>query len=276
MVPEFAENPVNDMSASRNPYHRPPGSPKLVRSIVVLMDILGYTDLTRRAEKEGRSQNLLVELYESLKTAREQLEDTNLIIDAPTSCDRFILRAFTDNIFIGWPIATSTRTAAGAALRHALEKVSLFQLDMALRGFFVRGAISVGDVFIDEIAVFGPALIDAYEAERSYVDTPRIILNPSAVETESDYRTHYSKSGECPISHRVCMDVDGRRFVNYLNSGRDDSKLIDRHQVVVTAKLEEFQTNTKVLRKYRWVAEYHNSFCAKYPKELGQRTISLS
>ena len=67
MVLEFAGNPVNDMTASRNSYHRPLGSPKLVKSIVVLMDILGYTDLTQKAEEEGRSQAFLVDLYESLK-----------------------------------------------------------------------------------------------------------------------------------------------------------------------------------------------------------------
>lgn len=245
-------------------------------SVVVLMDILGYIDMTRKAEEEGRSQALLLELYDPLKTAREWLEDANLIVDDPTPYDRFVLRAFTDNIVIGWPVATSTRTAAGSALRHALEKVSMFQLDMASRGFFVRGAISVGDVFIDDIAVFGPALLDAYEAERERADTPRVILTPSAVETESDYRAHYPKSESYPISHCVCTDADGRHFVNYLSAGLFDGALISRHQDAVLAKLEEFQTNPKVRRKYHWVAEYHNGFCAKHPEQFGQRTISLS
>ena len=128
-------------------------------------------------------------------------------------------------------------------------------------------------MFIDDIAVFGPGLLDAYEAERDNADMPRVILTPSAAEAESDYRAHYPKSETYPILHCLCTDADGRRFVNYLNAGLIDGGLIARHQDAVQAKLGEFQTSAKVLRKYRWVAEYHNAFCAKHPAQFAQRII---
>ena len=63
-----------------------------MRSVVVLMDVLGYIDMTRKAEDEGRSQALLAELYEPLKVARGWLEDKNLILDNRSRHDRFVLR----------------------------------------------------------------------------------------------------------------------------------------------------------------------------------------
>lgn len=239
------------------------------------MDVLGYKCMIRRAEQDNRSQALLEDLYEPLKTARESLEDTNLVVDDHTPKDRFVLRAFTDNIVMGWPLPTSTRTAAGSALRQALEKVSLFQLDMASRGFFFRGAISVGDVFIDGIAVFGPALLDAYCGESKHADFPRVILTTSAVEAECEYRANYPKSESYPLSRHVHVDSDNWHFVNYLNSGFLDGVLISRHRDVLVAKLKEFEKDIKIERKYRWVAEYHNAFCAEHPEEFRQWNVPL-
>lgn len=241
------------------------------------MDILGYIDMTRRAERDKRSQALLDELYEPLRNARESLEDANLeMVNDPTQKDRFALRGFTDNIVMGWPLQSSTVTAAGSALRHALAKVSLFQLDMASRGFFFRGAITVGDVFIDEFAVFGPALLNAYDAEREHADTPRVILTASALATECEYRANYPHSESYPLSQYLRADTDDRRFVNYLNAGLLDPELITQHRDAVAAKLKEFETNTKIGRKYRWVVEYHNSFCAEHAEQFAQQNVPVS
>ncbi len=239
------------------------------------MDILGYKDMTRSAELENRSQILLDELYGPLKTAREWLEDAYIELSESTPKDRFVLRAFTDNIVMGWPLTVS---AVGPALCHALRKVSSFQLDMATRGFFIRGAIAVGDVFIDEVAVFGPALLDAYEAEQVYADTPRVILTDTAEKAEADYRTIYPKSENYPLSEYLSKDKDkdNRWFVNYLTSGLQVEQLVANHKDVVSAKLKEFHADRKILKKYQWVAQYHNSFCDEHAERFGQQKLPAS
>jgi len=268
---------LDHMPTSRNPYYRPPGLPKLQKSVVVLMDMLGYKCMTRRAERDNRCQALLEELYKPLRNARESLEDANLeMVNNPTQKDRFVLRGFTDNIVMGWPLQSSTVTAAGSALRHALAKVSLFQLDMASRGFFFRGAITVGDVFIDEFAVFGTALLNAYVAESEHADTPRIILAACAATTECEYWASCGNPESYPLSQYLRADTDNRRFVNYLNAGLLAPTLITQHRDMVVDKLKEFQTDTKTRRKYRWVAEYHNSFCAEHAEQFAQQIIPVS
>lgn len=224
--------------------------------------------MIRSAEKESRCQRLLAELYRPLKDARGWLEDSNLeYLGEPPEKHRFALRAFTDNIVMGWPL----RNSAGAALRRALEKVSWFQIDMATHGFFVRGAITVGEVFIDDIAVFGPALLDTYDAEREHAVMPRVILTARAAQAEQEYRA------TDPLSQYTLRDADNRLFVNYLEAATHNEQLMEnlitQHRNQVTSKLEEFKADAKIWSKYRWVAEYHNSFCDRHPEYFGDKKI---
>ncbi|MCH5277488.1 MAG: hypothetical protein J1E80_06585 [Desulfovibrionaceae bacterium] len=46
-----------------------------------------------------------------------------------------------------------------------------------LEGFLVRGGITCGDYFVDELGIFGPAIELAYVLESSYAIYPRIIID---------------------------------------------------------------------------------------------------
>ena len=146
-------------------------------------------------------------------------------------------------------------------------------MDMALRGFFVRGAISVGDVYIDDIAVFGPAHLNAYEAEQKQAITPRVILANSAVEAACEYQATYPESESNPLSQRVRLDSDDLRFVNYLDFASHDVTLITQHRDIVSTKYQEHEADLRIQSKYCWVAKYHNNFCAEHSEKFGQLNI---
>lgn len=238
------------------------------------MDILGFKSMTEKAEKEGQSQNFLDQLYGPLKTARECLEDTNLLLNELTQKDEFVLRAFTDNVFMGYPLQTSATSSVGSVLRRALSKASAFQLDMAINGFFIRGAVALNEAFIDEIVVTGPALMEAYSAEQVDADYPRVILTSTAYDEVTRYGTSHPKPQDNQLSDYLRLDVDGRQFVNYLTAGLLDANLVARHRDAVIAKLKEFQADSKILKKYQWVAQYHNNFCAEHVEQFGHLRLS--
>ena len=52
---------------------------------------------------------------------------------------------------------------------------------MALEGLFVRGGVSVGEFYINEDIVFGPALLDAHNTESNLACYPRIVLDDKTV-----------------------------------------------------------------------------------------------
>ena len=163
-----------------------------------------------------RHQEELEKLHQTIRNGRNELEGKNIHprIKNLSSSDRYAIKAFTDNIVIGWPI----RDDAESELGEAFEKVGKFQFDMLKAGYFIRGAITIGDAYIDEYAVFGPALIEAYEAESNKARDPRIILTKSATEATKKHLEYYSDSKHSPQNYDLIQDSDGQWFVNYLNN----------------------------------------------------------
>lgn len=249
------------MQISRNPYHFFDKPPTLQQSVLVFMDILGYSEMIRQSDKTGTQQDLLQRIYRALSINRTLFDQYR---SERSERDFFALKAFTDNIVIGWPVHFDAEPELG----NAFSELSLFQLQMTLEGFFVRGALSVGDAYVDEIAVFGNALTEAIHGESMLARDPRIILTSSAVKTVKKHLTYYSKPSYAPHIHDVLQDSDGQWFLNYLDcvliaeqeQGPFYEELI-QHKTMVEKKLDEHQNNPGIWSKYAWVAGYHNCFC---------------
>jgi len=222
--------------------------------------------MIHEASVAGKQHELLQDLHSALTSGREWLEDKDLSPEfyEMMKKDDYALKAFTDNIVIGWPIYGDAEGEFGAAFL----KIGYFQLQMALHGFFLRGALSIGDAYVDEIVVIGQALTEAYDGENSLARDPRIILTKSAVETVKRHLQYYGDPKAAPQSQDVLCDTDGQWFINYLNcvfeedmDGFPSYETIMKHKEVVQSKLVEFKGKPPIWSKYSWVARYHNFFC---------------
>lgn len=178
--------------------------------------------------------------------------------------DRYALKAFTDNIVISWPVHDDAETEFGSAF----FKLASFQFNMVTDGFFIRGALSVGDAYVDEVAVFGRALSEAHIGETTLARDPRIILTSSAVEVAKTHLNYYGNPRHAPHVREVLRDSDGQWFLNYLDcvliAEDEHGPFYDeflKHKMVVEDKLKEHIGNPPVWSKYAWVAGYHNYFC---------------
>lgn len=144
---------------------------------------------------------------------------------------------------------------------------------MSLRGFFVRGAISIGNAFVDDIAVFGDALSSAYHGETALARDPRVILTDEAVAATRKHLEYYSEPKHSPQATYLLKDADGQWFLNYLESimiaeyeAGPFYEPLEKHKEQVEKKLAEHASNPPVFAKYAWVANYHNAFCKLYPQ----------
>ncbi len=63
-------------------------------------------------------------------------------------------------------------------LQIAMNNTSLSLLRIFNAGHLVRGGITIGDVYFDELGFFGPAIEEAYRLESGYADVPMIVLSP--------------------------------------------------------------------------------------------------
>jgi hypothetical protein len=99
------------------------------------MDMLGYKEMWCHAEREGSQDTFLQRLYEALKEGQDWLLPNDNDV-WPTEKDRSALKAFTDNIVIGWPVRGDGESELGSIFSN----IAFFQLRMATNGFFLRGA----------------------------------------------------------------------------------------------------------------------------------------
>lgn len=251
------------MGHLKNPYIIR-GGPRVQKSAVAYIDILGFTDLVISSFKLGKNNDLLKKIYHALKNAREHID--------PRYKDVFykkrkkglsVFTAFTDSIVIGYP----TKFFGEEELILLCRELSSFQMSLTMEGFFVRGAIAIGDLYMDDVAVFGQALIEAIESEKKLAQFPRIVLAESARKAVDEYKEYYAVQTHAPLSSNIWEDADGQYYLNYLNTlmshGEHLSKkeLLEKHKCCIEDMLKKYYGDLKVWSKYRWVAKYHNDFC---------------
>lgn len=266
-----------DIGMTDNPYTRENGKPTHLPSVFAFIDILGYVQLVEEAEASGTQQQFLEKAHGALSEGRKWLEYMNdetlkNLDDTLSGKKRYALKAFTDNIVIGWPIYDDAESECGDAFR----KLAHFQFQMIVSGFFVRGAISIGNAYIDDIVVSGDALVEAYEAEAILARDPRIVLTSSAVKIVQSHLEYYSPPTFAPQDQDLLSDSDGQWFINYLDSvvnpGDDiqpEYEHLLKHKESVEFCLSKYKSAPSIFSKYTWVAGYHNYFCDLHEESIG-------
>ncbi len=242
-----------------------PNSPSLVPTIVCYADILGFRAMTVRAHKLGKQAEFLQELKRTLTAAYERMRElADLGEEVPPI---FEMKVFTDNIFVACPVTDPRRDLGEGELGILLMLFAEVQARLAADGFLLRGAIAAGDHYQDEDIVFGEALLEAVDLDKSG-EPPRLVIAPSV---EPLILTHLSwyGGGQTPHHYHLLEDSrDGQLFVNYLGAafehfpdGPIDFELLNEHKEVVTKGLQEHGPGTFVYEKYAWAAVYHNYAC---------------
>ena len=255
-------------AADRNPFLDDTGNPILRKSVVAFIDILGYEDLVLESEASKRPHDFLIHLRNSLSNAirylDENIRENGLILQPLFKKDPYRIRVFTDNIVIGYPVWND----AEAELGRVFSLLAIFQLEMVTHGLFLRGAISVGDLFIDDTVVFGNGLIEAYRGERDKARDPRIILTDSATKAVEQHLTYYTYRSQSPQARDLFIDADGQYFLNYLDTiliAEEEHgpfyEELDKHKQAVENCLNKYRSRPAIWSKYAWAANYHNYFC---------------
>lgn len=204
-------------SISRNPYQCDDEPPSLRRSVFVFMDILGYSTFIKQAHESGNQADALEAIHRALISGRRWIdnEETRPELSGLIKKDSYALKAFTDNIVIGWPIHHDAEHELG----NTIDMLCGFQMQLTLEGFFVRGAIAVGECYVDDVAVFGDALLDAHVGESKTARDPRVILTTSAVNAAKQHLDVLSRS-TCFTVHKASSSRRGRPMVRELPAMR--------------------------------------------------------
>lgn len=222
-------------------------------SVVAFIDVLGFSDLVNTTRKSRVSTSDLI----------NRVKDLDKVISPEPYVDTLELdervKFFSDSI------SYSIRYRPWALL-HALGFLMHLQIEFFLKGFFVRGGVSTGYHYEDDTVLIGPAFIRAYRIADELAIYPRIVIKPSTVNSYS----RKSWSSECneffadDETLRIRRDRDGLFYVDYLKEGvlwlygTDFWDIIKGHKDAIYAQVRKTR-DTKVLSKYFWLVNYHNT-----------------
>jgi hypothetical protein len=232
-------------------YRDAEGQLQLTLSCVLFFDILGTTQMS-----------LAPEAVKHLRALRPALEAA--VTRAGTD-ERVFGQAstwFTDNAVVATPLVDGE---ISEAITGGMEVAAAYLLLVCWeRGFLGRGAISVGPHYMDERFVFGPALIEAVELEKS-AKWPRVVLGPDAVAVERHHSQFYANALNSAQSTCLTRDEEDVVFVDHLGIYIDEEHnptaldhFLTLHRKATEAGLAAHSVGSPPWEKWRWLAEYQN------------------
>lgn len=235
--------------------------PRLVPSYCVFADFLGYSHEIKEAVGRGEENAVFQRFIDEIEPEIEKIIQPSADDDAPGFPRMWDAKVFTDNVVLGYAIWSDR---GEEEFGHAICQLVEFQMAVALKGFFVRGGWSFGNLFMNRNTVFGASLLEAHELENNVAIYPRIILSDDLKELVFQHMARYGS--DPPQCYHLIVDGDGLLITNYLTEAIVEGEVywedLELHAKLITERLEEHSENERVLDKYRWLAAYHNFFCS--------------
>lgn len=248
-----------------------PDSPSVRPTLLCYADLLGFRAETQRFFQSGHADDFLKRIKASLRKAYKIVSDANDLPRDDTSI--LMMKVFTDNIVVAYPLNDPYHDDGEGELGHILLLFAQVQATLAMDGFLLRGAVSLGQHYQDGDLSYGNALFEAVDLDQTG-SAPRVVMAPSVEPLILRHLASYG-TGESPHYSVLLEDPDDDRlFLNYLGTELQLSpeapfhrKLLSKHRDRVVIGLQQHSFNPRVRLKYEWLARYHNFVCCTLAKQ---------
>lgn len=130
-----------------------PESPEMLPAVICHADILGFTNMTRRALKSGTEREFLGQLKRALSGKYDRLRRQGTLssafqvdssLDSQEEFQVFDMKVFSDNVIVAYPYPETDIALGEPELGSMLMIFAEAQANLAAQGFFLRGAIATG------------------------------------------------------------------------------------------------------------------------------------
>ena len=237
--------------------------------IVAFLDFLGASE---KMEMSGESDVFLQQIYRIYNIAIGELKLVKKIglLDLD-------VKIFSDNILVVQKIRN--RDNPIPEFVEVQSFCRLFQSYAFEQGLLVRGAITKGAFFINEIFVYGAALSKAYRMESHHAKYPRIIVDPcifSLGNIPEFLLAENSQNGVCiKCDPHNTYYLDPFSFMHEHFTQNDFNNLLLKvKEIIVSGYAESYPKNSTVSEKYIWLAKAFNEFCDR--KDLIEHKVLTS
>ena len=117
----------------------------------------------------------------------------------------FDMKVFTDNIVVAYPLLAPSRDHGEPELGTLLMLFAQVQASLAMDGFLLRGAIAYGDHYQDDDIVYGKALMEAVDLDKSG-GSPRLVVASSVEPLISKHLSWYGYGSWAPHYEQLLED----------------------------------------------------------------------
>jgi hypothetical protein len=234
------------------------------RALVTLIDILGFSNLITTATAE--------EIYIALRQI-DHITGPTLLWHSFAKQYNYV---FSDLIVTAQFFRQRVKRAEvelsffASAAKH-LRLIGDQQFRLTCGGIFVRGGITLGDIYADRSTIFGPALVRAYQLESQVARWPIVIFDEQLITEFEERAKRFDDNDFLGLFNTfINRTENGIFFLDYLSvmayedttTGDLDYKLDDHRSAIITAF--EQHKNERYREKYHFLSTYHDRKCDQY------------
>ena len=211
-------------------------------SVIAFLDIFGGKHIIEQNADE--SLNLVYKSYTEAIARYKNMADPDFVLPN--------INIFSDNITVSCQLDDNFDNALECIMSVILFCTTLTAQFWA-NGLLIRGGITIGYCFSDNLMVWGKALVRAYEIESTIAIYPRIVIDPFADEL-------FDFLSNSKYKKIICRDFDGLYFIDVFFSPQVSSILpfleflIDDN----TRRINDLDDkNLKERQKLKWLQNYY-------------------
>lgn len=214
---------------------------KTEKSFVAFIDLLGASELIEKNPDE--SLETIHGCYEEVKKYIAKWEKDSLIIPD--------IKIFSDNIILSIPLDSDDSDKILFSAMSILVFSMYLQVYFWINDLLVRGAITIGSYYKDEMMAWGNGLVKAHRLESCVAIYPRIVIDPEMDDVVV---------GICDLlkTRMLTRDFDGIYFVDPYGLEKSSKifDLLNKFIIDNEKRMLENNGNHKVMQKLNWLQNY--------------------
>lgn len=227
-------------------------TPIYERRLILFLDFLGFREIVSQTASDSAALERLVSALNAIGR-----------IDEDAVAESRKVTQFSDSVVVSY------RVDEMSGVFWLLDAMAMTIIDLASRGYLLRGAVTVGDLYHDDRHVVGPAMVVAYEMESRQAIVPRVIIDPEVVNVAREYQgdMHTPKDEEDYVRSFIANDEDGELYFDYVSwqsvvevvGAEDDAYggYLARIGQLLEQGLQH--SDPRVLRKYLWLHRHYTA-----------------
>ena len=148
-----------------------PAPPVYERRLILFIDFLGFREVVAATQDDAQALRRLVSAMDAIGE----------IADGSVYESQRVTQ-FSDSVVLSY------RVDEPSGAFWMINAMALTVVSLAARGYLLRGAVTVGDLYHSAAHVVGPAMVRAYEMESRIAIYPRVIIDPAVIDVARRYR----------------------------------------------------------------------------------------